>query len=472
MNKGLCIARPALSFLLAWALLIPSPKAAAQDSTETERLRERVARLEAQNEAILRQLEALRDSPDQTTGERPHSSGPEAASTVPILPASVTPAVAAPVAAGPASPPQQAQQPPVQTEGNRSDVSFYGFVRVDAIFDDSRPNAFQTPTLIRSEAAGAENRSNFTFHPRLTRIGMNYRAPAPLDSLGSARLTGRIEMDFQNGGRESRAIPRYRHAFFQLGWGPQSLIAGQNWDIISPLFPTVNADTLMWNAGNLGDRRVQLRYSYEPSSGFNLRAGLGLTGAVDGQDADANGVLDGEASTMPNFQGRLGYNAPNGKVLLGLWSHYAQSQTDTAVGGKTDFDSYSYGGDFEFRFTPQVNLKSEIWAGSHLSDFRGGIGQSFHTGTGKEIDSRGGWVELGLRAGRYGFSTGYTMDDPKNGHVASGAATENRAWYVTNQFRLAPPLTFGMDYLYWTTHFKGLNKGTDNRFNLYFIYGF
>ena len=358
------------------------------------------------------------------------------------------------------------------TEGNQREVSFYGFVRVDAIFDDSRANAFQTPTFIRAEADGAENRSNFTFHPRLTRLGMNYRAPSALDTLAGARLTGKFEMDFQNGGRESRAIPRYRHAYLQLSWGSQSLLLGQTWDLISPLFPTVNADTLMWNAGNLGDRRAQLRYSYEPRDGFNFRAAVGLTGAVDNLDADANSVLDGEASTLPNFQGRLGYNAPNGKVLLGAWAHYAQLQTDTAFGGRKDFDSYSYGGDFEFRFSPRVNLRSEVWAGSNLSDFRGGIGQAFNTATGREIDSRGGWVELGLRAGRYGFSAGYTMDDPRNGRVASGGPTENRAWYVTNQLRLAPPVTFGIDYLYWKTDYKGLNDGTDHRINLYMTYGF
>ena len=290
--------------------------------------------------------------------------------------------------------------------------------------------------------------------------------------MGDAQLTGKIELDFQNGGRESRAVPRYRHAYMQMAWGSQSLLIGQTWDLISPLYPSVNADTLMWNAGNLGDRRVQFRYSYAPFQGLTFQAAMGLTGAVDSQDADSNGILDGEASTMPNFQGRVGYNAPNNVVRLGAWSHFGREHTDTMFGGKNDFDSYSYGADYEVRFTAQASLRGEVWAGSNLSDFRGGIGQSFLTSTGKEIDSRGGWIELGLRGGPYGFSTGYTMDSPKNGHVAGGAATENRAWYVTNQFRLAPQITFGLDYLYWKTDLKGLNDGTDNRVNLYMIYGF
>jgi hypothetical protein len=299
---------------------------------------------------------------------------------------------------------------------------------------------------------------------------MNYRQAAPLDTMDGATLSGRIELDFHNGGSNSRAIPRYRHAFLNLAWGPHSLLAGQTWDIIAPLFPTVNADTLMWNAGNLGDRRAQLRYTFGRATGINFQAGVGLTGAIDGQDADANGVLDGEQSTMPNFQGRFGY--ATSKVIVGVWSHYGRTHTDTLFNGKDDFNGYSYGADFDLRFTPQVSLRGEVFGGSGMGDVRGSIGQSFNTTTGKEIDSRGGWVELGLRPGRYFFSTGLTVDDPKNGHVPANGAILNRSWYVTNQFRIAPPVTAGIDYTYWNTRFKGINEGTDNRFNLYLMYGF
>ena len=101
-----------------------------------------------------------------------------------------------------------------------------------------------------------------------------------------------------------------------------------------------------------------------------------------------------------------------------------------------------------------------------------GNGQSFNTATGEKIGSRGGWVELGLRASRYAFSTGFTIDDPENEDLLSGARTKNRAWYVTNQFRLAPPVLLGLDYLHWKTNFKGREEGIDNRVNLYLIYNF
>jgi hypothetical protein len=356
---------------------------------------------------------------------------------------------------------------PIEAEVNKSSVTFYGLARFDLIFDDSRPSSFQTPTFIRSEAAGAENRGNLTMHPRLTRFGVNYRAPQAPDGPAAA---GRLEFDFQNGGSNSRALPRYRQAFLQLTWGAHSLLAGQTADIISPLFPTVSGDTLMWNAGNLGDRRPQLRYGYEPPAGLNVRAGIGLTGAIDNLDADANSVPDGEAALLPTLQGRVGYSAPGGRVFLGLWGHYARMRTDSAIGGETRFDGHSVGGDVDVRLSPQVNVRGEAWRGKNLGDVRGGIGQAFNITTGGDIESAGGWVELGLRSGPYGFSTGYTIDNPEDEDVPDAGAIDNRAWYVTNQFRVAQPVVLGIDYLFWRTRFNNANDGTDNRVNLYFIY--
>jgi hypothetical protein len=445
---------------------------------EVDELRNRVLELEAQNETILQQLAQIQDLLKQTVRvEGSEDSDVQVATTGPVPVGLVAPALPSLPLTSRLSPrlpsgpePQVSEAPIVRAEGNDSEIGFYGFVRIDAIFDDSRASAFQTPTYIRSEATGTDSQSNFTIHPRLSRVGMNFRAPNALESLGDARLTGKIEADFQNGGRESRAVPRMRHAYLQLDWNQHSLLAGQTSDLISPLFPSVNGDTMMWNAGNLGDRRMQVRYGYESESGLTFRAGVGMTGAVDPLDADSNGILDGEAATTPNIQGRVGYDSS--KFSVGAWSHYARLHTDAFFGSQNDFNGYSYGTDFDFRLTPRVNVRGEAWAGSNLGDMRGGIGQSFNQTTGREIDSRGGWVELGLQSGRHGLFTGYTMDDPKNAHLDAGARTENRAWYVTNRFNLSEPLTLGIDYLHWRTQFKGSPQGTDNRINLYLIYGF
>lgn len=358
-----------------------------------------------------------------------------------------------------------------------SEFRFYGFARLDAIYDDSRPNALQTPTFILSEdpAVGREDEDSATLHPRLTRFGLDLVGPV-LEGLGGARLGGKLEIDFQNGGRESRAVPRYRHAYLTLAWDRATLLVGQTWDLISPLYPEVNGDTLMWNAGNLGDRRAQVRWTYEPGEGgLSFAAAAGLTGAVDDQDLDGDGTRDGEDAAVPNLQARLGWSrsVATGRLAFGLWGYTAREEVQSPVGGETEFDSFAAGVDFSVPLPGSLAFRGEAWTGENLSDVRGGIGQAVNTATGREIASRGGWAELGWKSGgAYSVYAGGTLDDPDDDDLRPGDRTENSAWYLVQRLDFARAFRVGLDYLHWTTEYVGLDEGTDNRLNLYVIYFF
>jgi hypothetical protein len=176
------------------------------------------------------------------------------------------------------------------------------------------------------------NTDDFTLHPRLTRFGIDFQgSTAPL--LGGANTGGKLEVDFYNlPSSESRNAPRIRHAYLKLGWDELSLLAGQTSDVISPIFPIVNPDFVMWGAGNLGDRRPQLRAEYVPQVGkakFILQSEAGLTGADDAQDLDpavAGAFRDGETSGRPTLQGRAAVAMPlwtKQSAELGLWAHRA-----------------------------------------------------------------------------------------------------------------------------------------------------
>lgn len=428
------------NYLVLLSLLyLMSPASILAQSTDIAVLQQRIAELEQQNREI---MEKLAELSDELVEKR---NADETVETV-ELPRGVL------------------------TEANESELSFYGFARLDAIFDDSRPSAPQTPTFIPSESATGNNDGTFTLHPRLTRMGMNYKG-SELDFFGRARISGKIEMDFQNGGSESRARIRYRHAYAKLDWDRSSLLLGQTWDIISPLYPTVNPDTMQWYAGNLGDRRVQARFTYKLNDNITVAAGLALTGAINLQDLDGNGLRDGEDSGMPHFQGRAGYSSP--LFDIGVWGHVANEETAGAFSGHTDFDSHSVGADFVIRPFDRFTLKGEVWTGQGLGDVRGGIGQSINVLTGREIDSTGGWIELGFKAtDSYTITGGWTVDNPDNDDLFAGARKLNRTWYLTNQLQLHPSFKIGLDYIHWQTDYMGLPKGTDNRFNIYSIYTF
>jgi hypothetical protein len=423
-------------------LFMLSAASVAADDAEVAALRDRVAALEAQNTAMRAELDALK------------------ARLGPAPP---------PPAAAPAAPPA----PPLARAGDSS-LAFYGFVRVDAIYDDSRPSAFQTPLFILSEdsSTGLRNKENLTLHPRLTRFGMNYNGPR-VARLSNADISGRIEIDFQNGGRESRAISRFRHAYLQLARDRSTFLLGQTSDVISPLFPNANADTLMWNAGNLGDRRPQVRYRYK-SGPVTFESAAGLTGAVDDLDLDADGVRDGEASALPNLQARVGFDSrEKDRWSVGLWGMRGWQETSRGFGGERTFVSSGIGADYRLALGKRARLQGEAWSGTGLSDFRGGIGQSINTGTGDTISSRGGWLEFGVDPTSWStLYLGYTVDDPDDSDVPANGRTKNDAWYVTNRFRFGVPFQIGIEYLRWKTRYRGLALGLDNRFDLYAIYNF
>jgi hypothetical protein len=373
----------------------------------------------------------------------------------------------------------------------KSRFKLYGFLRADAIYDDSRPNNPQVPAFILSEdptapaaIASPRNSEDFTLHPKLTRLGIDFTGPE-VDSLWGAKTGGKLEIDFYNANAaESRAVPRMRHAYLKLTWDEASFLAGQTSDLISPLFPIVNPDFVMWGAGNLGDRRPQLRGEWFPEvlgGRVFMQGALGLTGADDNQDIGGNGFRDGEASGKPTLQGRLAWKNSMFKKYpyeLGVWGHRAWEDTEAPLGasGERDFDSYAIGLDLTLPlYKDIVTLKGELWQGQNLSDVRGGILQGINATTGREVDAQGGWVELGVRPHQlYSLHGGLAYDDPEDGDLL-GAATpgrrENVIWYLAVRGYF-DPIEIGLDYLHWQTKWVGFGDGVDNRFQTYISYKF
>jgi hypothetical protein len=369
------------------------------------------------------------------------------------------------------------------TASGKSFLKFYGFIRMDAIYDDSRPNNTQTIAWVRSEDPTApggfvKDRADLAMHPRLTRFGFDLDA-GKVESLG-AKVTGKIEVDFYNSGltgqSESRAALRMRHAWVKLGWENTSVTAGQREDLISPIFPIVNADLVMWGAGNLGDRRPQVRIEHTAMEGnLVLGAMVGLTGADDNADLDANTYRDGESAARPTVQLRAGYKFAAGggkKGEFGIWAHDAKDDPDASILGHGHFDSQAFGIDLHLPVTETMTVRGELWQGRNLDDVRGGIFQGVNAATGDEVASRGGWVEFGYKAGKvWGVHVGHSFDNPHDGDISAGGRTENRIWYVANRFDF-DPVEFGLDFLHWHTKFKGQRGGLDNRVQAYVAYKF
>jgi hypothetical protein len=208
---------------------------------------------------------------------------------------------------------------------------------------------------------------------------------------------------------------------------------------------------------------------------WTVAGGIGLTGAVDALDLDDNGIRDGEASGLPSVQGRAAVSYPLGtrRLIVGAWAHRAALETTAPIAGDNDFPSHALGVDVEVPLGKRFITRGEAWTGRNLSDVRGGIAQSINRTTGRGIDSRGGWVEVGGDlAPRYSLFAGATADAPDEDDLPTGGRSWNGAWYVVNRFNAGRPFVLGADYLRWRTEYRDLPDGTDNRVNIYAIYNF
>jgi hypothetical protein len=451
----------------------PADANASGSSSKVESLKHRVEEVENQNRLLMQivtELKAKLDGANTLEAKR--------ASAAPAAQPADTPAAQSPTPPAQADNNQPVRWPDLVSQGNR--IKFYGFLRLDMDIDSQHPNNTQTPLFINSPdpALGGNTNGDFSMHPRLTRLGINFSGPH-IAGLGDAKLSGQLETDFENGGTESRQIIRIRHAYLRLDWRDFSLLAGQTWDTVSPLFPTVNNDTLQWNAGNVGDRRPQLRAAYEPKVGrgkFSFTGGIGLTGAIDALDLDNNGFRDGEESSRPDVQGRIGYAYPIGhdrSASFGISSFYGFLKTARPIAGRTDYHIQLTNVDFTLPLASFFALRGEGWWGRNMSDVRGGAGQGINLANGREIRGRGGWSEANIKVSRFlSLNPGFSTDDPVDEDIPNGGRTRNRAFYLANRITPGGNFLIGADYLRWLTSYKGLRRGLDNRVNLFLQYNF
>ncbi len=138
------------------------------------------------------------------------------------------------------------------------DLQFYGFIKVDAAYDTSHANPGNFVRWIDLEP-GNENDEQFNLTANQTRLGLWLTSPDDPDK--SLLTKGRVEIDFYGGGAENKPNPMLRLAYIDLHWRKSGwrFIAGQTFDVISPLFPVTINYSVQWWAGNIGYRRPQLQ---------------------------------------------------------------------------------------------------------------------------------------------------------------------------------------------------------------------
>lgn len=355
------------------------------------------------------------------------------------------------------------------------DIQLYGYIKADASYDTSRTTTGNYVLYVDSEATN-ENDDEFNLTAKETRLGMNISGPAN----DTTKAAGCIEFDFyDSNATENQANIQMRHAYLTLDWPEAqfSILAGQTCDVMSPLLPTTLNYTVLWNAGNIGYRRPQIRLTkYLP---LKDEVGLKFEGAVARTigRTDPTGSESGEDAGFPTYQGRAGITLPffgPKPTTIGFSGHWGQEEYDLTATSSRDFDSWSINLDVTQPVSEWLTVKGELFSGENLNTYFGGIGQGVNTTTLKEIYSKGGWIAAGLGPwSKCSVNLGLGVDDVDRDDVQSGSMTRNSSVFGNVIYSLNEHVQLGFELSHWTTNYRGPGDDADNtRAQTSFIYKF
>ncbi|MCJ7693001.1 MAG: DcaP family trimeric outer membrane transporter [Sedimentisphaerales bacterium] len=354
------------------------------------------------------------------------------------------------------------------------DIELYGYIKADTSYDTSRVNPGNYIVWVDSEATN-DNDNEFNMTANQTRLGLKIKGP--MDE--GIETSGLIEVDFYGGGDENKAHLRMRHAYLKIDWPEErfNIIAGQTWDVVSPLYPSTLNFTILWDGGNIGYRHPQIRLT--KSFALNDDVDLKLEGALsrtigDDELVTTAGAKSGEDSGFPTLQGRTSLKFPllsYKPTEVGFSGHYGEEEY-----GSRDLDTWSLNLDLTQPVNKWLTIKGEMFKGENLDNYLGGIGQGVRNATttaDNEIGSKGGWVAATLGPWeKWRFNIGAGIDDVDADDVNAGARTLNRSVFGNVIYSLNKNTEIGLELSHWRTDYKGPGDAEDFRAQTSFIYKF
>lgn len=360
------------------------------------------------------------------------------------------------------------------------DVQLYGKIKADASFDTSRTDTGNFARWVEHESTNRDDHQmNITANE--TRLGLKINGP----DVGEAKTSGLVEMDLYGGGAENKSNPMLRHAYMQIDWAKcgLSLLAGQTWDVISPLNPSTLNYSVQWWAGNIGYRRPQIRLTKvcDLGGGTTLKLETALARNIGHTNPPFDPGDSGEDSGLPSFQGRASLSFPflaDKKATFGVSGHYAQEEYDTdASGHNFKADSWSANLDMDLPILSWLSVKGEMFTGQDLDAYLGGIGQGVVVVANShltEIRGTGGWIAASLGPwGPWTFNVGCSGEFIDDGDVtAATARTCNSAIFGNALYKINDNTTVGVEVSRWLTKYKDKDDGDSLRVQTSFIYSF
>ena len=401
-------------------------------------------------------------------------------------------------------------------------ISLYGRLELNTAYETDVTNGLWSANAPAGAKGDAQGRTSLSI--ARTRLGLNLEGPSKDDE---PSLKGKFEADFAgnssysnfNGTSGSNSGFRVRQSwgsvtFKDLGL---TLLFGQTDDVVNPLDPpSVNASSYN-GAGNLGNRRPQIRITeavgpIEVAVAATHDRTYGYTARIDKDKADPStpavgnpgdpnyvpanpgtdkAVTDADAPSIPAFQGRVGVKLPaswageKASLALGLGGLFAKNEAANADDKNryaSPEPSYMFGADLSLPVIDILTLTGEFFTGQNLSRYGdGSLGQSRAYSKDGGIKSIGWWGGLSAKlpaSVSAGAGVGAESLDDKS--KSNGNAESNMFIFANLAYNFTSAAKVTLEYVNFSTDYSVFKNGeydssdnrSLNRFELNFRYDF
>ncbi len=353
----------------------------------------------------------------------------------------------------------------------------YGYINLSVSYETQKSSVGDFCVYAVSPDVPGYGQSVFYIDPRSTRLGMKVDGPG-LPCWSGSKTQGVLEIDFQGSYTlRNRGSLMLRKAYVAVSDKNSKFLAGQDWEILSPLYPATLNYTAGAAVGNLGYRRAMLeaehRFDLSKQSDFLVQIAM-----VDNvlRDGFNDGGIQPNVGSWPVIEGRMAYALGKGvfdhgkPITVGMSAHIGEQQldfVDAGVRSRQYFRTWSLNYDFDVPITKKLGFKAEYFIGENLSSFEGGILQGIDVVRRDTVRAMGGWAQLQYQwTPKLQTNVAYMVDDPFNQDLVGGNSTDRRSRtyshciFVNVLYNWTDALMTGFEVDFWHTNWQRYDTAT------------
>ncbi|MBD3403943.1 hypothetical protein GF420_13710 [candidate division GN15 bacterium] len=368
-------------------------------------------------------------------------------------------------------------------EDKSFDYNLYGYFKLDGAYDQNLTSHGNFVMWVKPQSFDGDD-EQFNMTANQTRFGVTVNSKG----YGEVKVDGKVEFDLYagvSGGTiaENKPMLQLRHGYFTVQKGGTKLLAGQSWDLISPLNPTTLNYSVLWGVGNIGYRRAQVSLWQNFKAGETDVTIAGGAFRTIGSDLTptftlavgetAEGVDDGTDAGIPSVQGLLDVKhefASGASVRFGASGLWGQLKAETNLGNSETYETWIGTGHLAINFSKNVGILGEAYTGNNGGSYFAGIANS------SQIDgvaSFGAWGSLWANLSeKVRFSGGFGMDDPEDEDLGLADRSYNQCIYGNLTYKLVDPVSVGLEVAQWQTDYTDGQSAKSLRAQTSFVMNF